>query len=150
MFSTPVPFKGFHFWNTINIRSNGISSWEPSTRSTTEGGPIVSLTRGRATGLSVRPSRCCLRVVTILFPRSRVCVAMIIRFKRTFGLPETVEWDNLCRIFDLYPSSAGEDEVLWALEASGEYSTNSMYRKLSAGRGVTLWSHPKSKSSFGS
>jgi hypothetical protein len=59
-----------------------------------------------------------------------------IRFRRSFGLAETVEWENLCRIFDLTPISMGEDEVRWALEASGEYSTNSMYCRLSQGGAI--------------
>jgi hypothetical protein len=59
-----------------------------------------------------------------------------IRFRRSFGLAETVEWENLCRIFDLNPVLEGEDEVRWALEPSGEYSTNSMYCKLSQGGAI--------------
>jgi hypothetical protein len=60
-----------------------------------------------------------------------------IRFRRTFGLPETVEWDNLCRIFELCTFSNEEDEVSWALEPSGCYSTSSMYMRLSQGAAVT-------------
>jgi hypothetical protein len=60
-----------------------------------------------------------------------------IRFRRSFGLAERVEWDNLCRIFDLSPVSEGDDVVRWALEQSGEYSTGSMYSKLSRGGTVT-------------
>jgi hypothetical protein len=59
-----------------------------------------------------------------------------IRIRRSFGLAETVEWENLCRIFDLNPVLEGEDEVRWALEPSGEYSTNSMYCKLSQGGAI--------------
>jgi hypothetical protein len=39
-----------------------------------------------------------------------------IRIRRTFGLPEAVEWENLCRVFDLCTFSVEEDEVSWALE----------------------------------
>jgi hypothetical protein len=60
-----------------------------------------------------------------------------IRFRRTFSLAERAEWDNLCRIFDLSPASDGEDVVRWALEPSGEYSTNSLYSKLSRGGTIT-------------
>jgi hypothetical protein len=60
-----------------------------------------------------------------------------IRFRRTFGLAETVEWDNLCRIFDLHPYTTGEDEVKWSLEASGEFSTRSIYGRLTHGEVVT-------------
>ncbi|KAK1693054.1 hypothetical protein QYE76_009751 [Lolium multiflorum] len=60
-----------------------------------------------------------------------------IRFRRSFGLAERVEWDNLCRIFDLSPASEGNDVVRWALEQSGEYSTRSMYSKFSRGGTVT-------------
>jgi hypothetical protein len=60
-----------------------------------------------------------------------------IRFRRTFGLAETVEWENLCRIFDLHPYSAGDDEVKWSLEASGDFSTRSIYGRLTQGAVVT-------------
>jgi hypothetical protein len=36
-----------------------------------------------------------------------------IRFRRNFGLEETVEWKNLCRIFDLHPIQTDEDQVFW-------------------------------------
>jgi hypothetical protein len=60
-----------------------------------------------------------------------------IRFRRTFGTAEVVEWENLCRIFDLHPFSEGEDEVSWALEPSGAFSTRSIYGCLSQGAVVT-------------
>jgi hypothetical protein len=60
-----------------------------------------------------------------------------IRFRRAFGLAETVEWANLCRIFDLHPFESGNDLVTWGLEASGEYSTNSIYHRMSLGAVVT-------------
>lgn len=59
-----------------------------------------------------------------------------IRFRRPFGLDESVEWDNLCRIFDLHPISTGGDEVSWVLESSGQFSTNSIYHKLTQGAAV--------------
>jgi hypothetical protein len=43
---------------------------------------------------------------------------------------ESVEWENLCRVFDLYPMATGVDEVSWALEGSGQFLTNSIYHKL--------------------
>jgi hypothetical protein len=49
-----------------------------------------------------------------------------IRFRRTFSLAETVEWSNLCRVFNLHPFGQGNDVVSWALEVSGEYSTRSI------------------------
>jgi hypothetical protein len=60
-----------------------------------------------------------------------------IRFRRTFGLAEVVEWENLCRVFDLCTFSNEEDEMKWALEPSGGYSTSSMYMRLSHGAAVT-------------
>jgi hypothetical protein len=60
-----------------------------------------------------------------------------IRFRRNFGLAETVEWNNLCRIFDLHSFSQGKDKVSWELQASGEYSVNSLYFRLSLGAAVT-------------
>jgi hypothetical protein len=56
-----------------------------------------------------------------------------IRFRRTFGLAERVEWENLCKKIVLTPSSVGDDVVRWTLEPSGDYSTSSMYNKLSHG-----------------
>jgi hypothetical protein len=41
-----------------------------------------------------------------------------IRFRRAFGLAETVEWENLCRFFDLHPFSQGRDKVSWGLVKS--------------------------------
>ncbi|KAK1696201.1 hypothetical protein QYE76_012898 [Lolium multiflorum] len=59
------------------------------------------------------------------------------KFRRTFGTTEVVEWENLCRIFDLHPFSEGEDEVSWALEPSGIFSTRSIYGRMSQGAAVT-------------
>jgi hypothetical protein len=39
-----------------------------------------------------------------------------IRFRRTFGVAEMVEWNNLCRILDLHSFDQERDEVTWALE----------------------------------
>jgi hypothetical protein len=60
-----------------------------------------------------------------------------IRFRRTFGLAEMVEWQNLCRIFDLHPFDGERDEVSWALEALGQFITRSIYCRLSQGAAVT-------------
>jgi hypothetical protein len=62
-----------------------------------------------------------------------------IRFRRTFGTSEVVEWENLCRIFDLHPHSMGEDQVSWGLEPSGTFSTHSLYLRLSQGATVTFF-----------
>jgi hypothetical protein len=62
-----------------------------------------------------------------------------IRFRITFGTDEMVEWENLCRIFDLHPFAEGEDQVIWALDPSGVYSTHSMYLRLSQGAAVTYF-----------
>jgi hypothetical protein len=67
----------------------------------------------------------------------RIAGGWHIRFRRAFGLAETVEWSNLCRIFDLHPFASGPDLVSWGLEASGEYSTNSIYHRMSLGAVVT-------------
>jgi hypothetical protein len=50
-----------------------------------------------------------------------------------------VEWDNLCRIFDLHPHSMGEDQVSWALEPSGVFATHSLYLRVSQGATVTFF-----------
>jgi hypothetical protein len=62
-----------------------------------------------------------------------------IRFRRTFGLEEMVEWENLCRIFDIHLVHTDEDQVFWALEPSGMYSTHSMYLRVSQGATVTCF-----------
>ncbi|XP_051221392.1 uncharacterized protein [Lolium perenne] len=56
-----------------------------------------------------------------------------LRFRRQFGLAETVEWDNLCREVQGLPLSTDDDEVSWALEPSGIYSTSSVYARLAQG-----------------
>jgi hypothetical protein len=63
------------------------------------------------------------------------------RFRRNFGIVETVEWDNLCRIFDLHPFSHGNDKVTWGLENSGEFTTKSIYCRLSLGAVVMHFSN---------
>jgi hypothetical protein len=63
-----------------------------------------------------------------------------VRSRRTFGLVEVVEWDNLCRIFDLHPFNPGNDKVTWGLENSVEFTTKSMYYRLSLGGAVTHFS----------
>jgi hypothetical protein len=63
-----------------------------------------------------------------------------VRFRRTFGLAKAVEWDNLCRIFDLHPFNPGNDKVTWGLENSGEFTTKSIYYRLSLGAAVTHFS----------
>ena len=60
-----------------------------------------------------------------------------ISFRRSFGLAETVEWDNLCRVFDLHPVQVGQDVISWSLEASGGFSSHSLYLKMSQGAAVT-------------
>jgi hypothetical protein len=54
-----------------------------------------------------------------------------ILFRRQMDLPELVEWDNLCREVQGLPIEETEDIVTWALEPSGQFSTNSMYMCLS-------------------
>jgi hypothetical protein len=54
-------------------------------------------------------------------------------------MDEPVEWDNLCRVFDLHLFTPGVDEVSWALESSGQFYTNSMYHKLTQGAAVAYF-----------
>jgi hypothetical protein len=60
-----------------------------------------------------------------------------LHFQRQFGLTEAVEWENLCRELHDLPTSFDEDLIGWKLEASSQYSTNSMYRSLAGGMTVT-------------
>jgi hypothetical protein len=58
-----------------------------------------------------------------------------VRYRRTFGPADAAEWNNLCRIFFyLHPFRYGNDKVSWVLEVSREYSTRSIYLRLSQGR----------------
>jgi hypothetical protein len=54
-------------------------------------------------------------------------------------LPELVEWDNLCREVQGLPVEKDEDVVSWALEPSGQFSTNSIYMCLSQRATVTCF-----------
>jgi hypothetical protein len=62
-----------------------------------------------------------------------------ILFRRQMDLPELVEWDNLCREVQGLPTEESDDIVSWALEPSGQFSTNSMYLCLSRGASVTCF-----------
>jgi hypothetical protein len=46
-----------------------------------------------------------------------------VHFRRNFGLPELVEWDNLCREVQGLPVGEGADAISWSLEPSGVFST---------------------------
>nr|XP_051212000.1 uncharacterized protein LOC127329534 [Lolium perenne] len=128
LFSPAVPTKGSQFWNAIQkikwYFKLGAKHQVRSGRRTyfwldwwTGTGPI------RFT--FPRLFACCdNHFATVEGVRSSD--GWTIRFRRTFGLAERVEWDNLCRIFDLSPAAEGADVVRWALEPSGEYSTSSI------------------------
>jgi hypothetical protein len=60
-----------------------------------------------------------------------------VHFRRNFGLPELVEWDNLCREVQGLPVGEGADAISRSLEPSGVFSTRSMYSALSQGASVT-------------
>ncbi|XP_071680548.1 uncharacterized protein [Lolium perenne] len=59
-----------------------------------------------------------------------------LRFRRQLGLAERVEWDNLCREVQGLPTDHTEDEVSWALEPSGAFSTSSVYVRLAQGAAI--------------
>jgi hypothetical protein len=60
-----------------------------------------------------------------------------LHFRRQFSIAEMVEWDNLCREVQALPDSDLPDEVSWALEPSGTFSTKSVYFGLTQGATVT-------------
>ena len=60
-----------------------------------------------------------------------------LNFWRPFGLAEAVEWDNLTREIQNSPLSLDKDSVSWCLEASGSFTTRSIYLRLSQGAAVT-------------
>jgi hypothetical protein len=54
-------------------------------------------------------------------------------FRRTFGTSKVIDWDNPSRDIEHLRPGEGLDEVVWSLEASGCFSTSSMYHKLCNG-----------------
>jgi hypothetical protein len=62
-----------------------------------------------------------------------------IAFRRQFGTAETVEWDNLRREVMGWHPGLEEDKVSWSLDASGTYTTNSVYLALTQGATVTCF-----------
>jgi hypothetical protein len=130
-----VPTKGSQFWNAIHkikwYFKLGAKHLVQDGRKTlfwldwwTGRGPLCDLFPGLFA--------CCdNQFATVAGVRSET--GWCIRFRRSFTLPERVEWENLCRIFALNPVGTGEDKVSWALEESGCFSTNSLYLRLSHG-----------------
>jgi hypothetical protein len=60
-----------------------------------------------------------------------------ILFRRPFGLPESVEWDNLTRELDGVVLSPVVDVISWSLEPLGRFSMSSIYLLLSRGAAVS-------------
>lgn len=48
--------------------------------------------------------------------------------RRRLGIDEVAEWNDLQESLELVQLSAEEDMVTWALEASGKFSTKSLYK----------------------
>lgn len=48
--------------------------------------------------------------------------------RRRLGVDEVAEWNDLQESLELVQLSAEEDMVTWALEASGKFSTKSLYK----------------------
>jgi hypothetical protein len=57
-------------------------------------------------------------------------------FRRTLDVEALLEWHQLREIIETTVLSEGQDMISWNLEQSGQYSVNSMYRKLSAGASI--------------
>ena len=55
-----------------------------------------------------------------------------LNFRRSFGLEEMREWENLMLELDHIQLNGDADTVRWKLEKSGSCSTKSMYRQLSS------------------
>lgn len=51
-------------------------------------------------------------------------------FRRTFGPREVIEWDSLVNMLENINLSGALDTVKWVLEKSGDFSTASLYNKL--------------------
>jgi hypothetical protein len=64
-------------------------------------------------------------------------------FRRSFGLPEAVDWDNLTRELDGVRLTPVVDRVSWMLDPSRVFTTSSIYGKMSQGAAVShfdeLW-----------
>jgi hypothetical protein len=58
-------------------------------------------------------------------------------FRRQFGLPEAVEWDNMTRKIDGITISPHEDRISWELDSYDCFSTSLIYLRLSQGVAVT-------------
>ena len=58
-----------------------------------------------------------------------------IQFRRSFGHSEILQWEHLLQILSKFTITDTPDQVRWAMEKSGLYTTRSMYRMLSH-RGV--------------
>jgi hypothetical protein len=132
--SQRAPSSGTHY-----KKSNGTLNWEINIGCATAGAPISGWTSGRDRGPSATAFRGYLAAARTLSVRSQgwdTWMGGALGW-RTFGPSETVEWDNLCRVFDLCTFSTEKDEVSWALEPSGGHSTSSMYMRLSQGAAVT-------------
>jgi len=48
--------------------------------------------------------------------------------RRRLGNEEVAEWNDLQETLELVQLSESEDTAVWALEASGNFSTKSLYR----------------------
>jgi hypothetical protein len=54
----------------------------------------------------------------------------VIEFRRTFGLGELAQWEEMLTEMRFVSIQEGHDEIRWCLEKSGQYTTRSMYRFL--------------------
>jgi hypothetical protein len=138
VFSSAVPAKGSQFWNAIQkIKWH----FKLGARHHVQDGRKTMFWLDWWEGQGPLCDRfpqlfdCCVDpFVTVCDARSEN--GWDLQFRRSFGLAESVEWDNLGRIFYLCPALAGGDEVKWALEASGDFSTHSLYNRMSQGGAV--------------
>jgi hypothetical protein len=139
LFSPLVPTKGSQFWNSIQK-----VKWYFKL------GAKHSVQNGRRTffwldwWLGTSPLRdrypvlfSCCDSPFITVSGARDGLGWRLRFRRPFSLAEAVEWENLTRELDFTQASEGDDLISWHLEPSAEFSTKSIYCRLSQGAAVT-------------
>ena len=61
-------------------------------------------------------------------------------FRRNLDDPhDAIDWTNMTREVEAIHRDEGQDAVRWALEASGSFSTNSLYLKISGGNSMVFF-----------
>jgi len=60
----------------------------------------------------------------------REIVGTYINFRRALGEADMREWEILMNILEEYRLNGEDDQFVWILDQSGNYTTRSMYRRI--------------------